>query len=147
MKKEDKSENKTNNQLNNNNNLIIIDKDENLNINNNENQDNEIDKITIIYNKKAINSKKDDSFISLSSDEDEEGEEKEDKESESSSSRDVSIKLDNIIKEKDNLGPNKLFGEKFVKRNKKFCKIILGEKEYQLSSYLKSLYNKNRRNF
>ena len=67
LKKEDKSENKTNNQLNNNNNISIIDKDENLNIDN-ENQDKEIDEITIIYNKKSIKLKDDDSLISLSSD-------------------------------------------------------------------------------
>ena len=42
---------------------------------------------------------------------------------------------------KEEISDYKLFGEKFVERNKNICKIVIGEKEYKLSSYLKNEFN------
>ena len=134
-KQEKKEENVQNNQGKQND--LIKDNNVNQNLINKE----EIDEITIIYKKVDINSKSE-SDISFSSEENiEELEENEDEGSETS--REESIKLENLLDKNEKLGQNKLFGEKFVKKNKKICKIIIGEKEYELSCYIKKEYNKN----
>ena len=46
------------------------------------------------------------------------------------------------ITSKETVSEDKLFGEEFVKNNKNYCKIIIDKREYQLSSYIKEVYNK-----
>ena len=41
------------------------------------------------------------------------------------------------------MSKDKLFGEKFVELNKNICKIIINEKEVELSSYIDNLKFKN----
>ena len=48
---------------------------------------------------------------------------------------DVILKLQ-LFGIKETSSNDKLFGEKFVENNKKLCKIIIGNKEYELKSYL-----------
>ena len=47
------------------------------------------------------------------------------------------------ITSKETFSENKLFGEKFVRNNENICTMIINGKEYKLSSYLESEYNKN----
>ena len=42
---------------------------------------------------------------------------------------------------KETFSDCKIFGEAFVKNNKNYCKIIIDKREYQLSSYIKEVYN------
>ena len=48
---------------------------------------------------------------------------------------DVILKVQ-LVGLKETSSNNKLFGENFVENNKHLCKIIIGNKEYELKSYL-----------